>query len=85
MKIVEIKGREILDLCGNFIVEVDVILELGIMGCVFVLLGVLIGEYEVLELCDGDKICYGGKGVLKVVENINIFIVLVLKGMDFMD
>ena len=66
MKIAEIKGREILDSRGNPTVEVDVILESGIMGRASVPSGASTGEHEALELRDGDKTRYGGKGVLKV-------------------
>lgn len=65
MKIAEIKGREILDSRGNPTVEVDVILESGIMGRASVPSGASTGEHEALELRDGDKTRYGGKGVLK--------------------
>ena len=74
MKIAEIKGREILDSRGNPTVEVDVILESGIMGRASVPSGASTGEHEALELRDGDKTRYGGKGVLKAVENINTLI-----------
>lgn len=82
VKISCIIGCEILDLCGNFIVEVDVYLELGVMGWVVVFFGVFIGSCEVLELCDGDKFCYLGKGVIKVVVVVNDIIVLVFIGKD---
>ena len=65
MKIAEIKGREILDSRGNPTVEVDVILESGIMGRASVPSGASTGEHEALELRDGDKTRYGGKGVLR--------------------
>ena len=65
MKIAEIKGREILDSRGNPTVEVDVILESGIMGRASVPSGASTGEHEALELRDGDKTRYGGKGVIK--------------------
>lgn len=74
--IIDVYVCEVLDFCGNLIVEVEVLIESGVFGCVLVLLGVLIGEYEVVELCDGDKLCYLGKGVIKVVENVNEIIVL---------
>lgn len=79
MKITEIKGREILDSRGNPTVEVDVILESGIMGRASVPSGASTGEHEALELRDGDKTRYGGKGVLKAVENINTLIAPALK------
>lgn len=85
VKIVDIKGCEVLDFCGNFIVEVDVILDNGIVGSVCVFFGVFIGFCEVFELCDGDKSCYLGKGVLKVVVNINGLICDLLLGKDVVD
>ena len=71
MKIEKIIGREILDSRGNPTVEVDVMLESGFMGRASVPSGASTGEHEALELRDGDKGRYGGKGVLKAVENIN--------------
>ncbi len=71
MKIEKIIGREILDSRGNPTVEVDVILESGIIGRASVPSGASTGEHEALELRDGDKKRYGGKGVLKAVDNIN--------------
>ncbi|MDE5845924.1 MAG: hypothetical protein K2H71_01080, partial [Muribaculaceae bacterium] len=71
MKIAEIKGREILDSRGNPTVEVDVILESGVMGRAAVPSGASTGENEALELRDGDKSRYLGKGVLKAVANVN--------------
>lgn len=62
--ILDICFCEIFDFRGNFMVEVEVLIEEGIVGCVVVLFGVLIGVYEVVELCDGDKECFFGKGVL---------------------
>ena len=70
MKIEKIIGREILDSRGNPTVEVDVVLESGIMGRASVPSGASTGEHEALELRDGDKKRYGGKGVLKAVENV---------------
>ncbi|MCE9499946.1 MAG: phosphopyruvate hydratase [Leptospira sp.] len=66
-----IKAREILDSRGNPTVEVDVILEDGILGRAAVPSGASTGEYEAVELRDGDKKRYGGKGVLKAVSNVN--------------
>ena len=82
MKIAEIKGREILDSRGNPTVEVDVILESGIMGRASVPSGASTGEHEALELRDGDKTRYGGKGVLKAVHNVNAVIAPALKGLS---
>ena len=63
-------GREIIDSRGNPTVEVDVILENGVLGRAAVPSGASTGENEALELRDGDKNRYGGKGVLKAVEKI---------------
>lgn len=71
MKIVDVKGREILDSRGNPTVEVDVILENGILGRAAVPSGASTGVNEALELRDNDKNRYDGKGVLKAVENVN--------------
>jgi len=71
MKIKDVIGREILDSRGNPTVEVDVILENGIMGRAAVPSGASTGEREALELRDGDKSRYLGKGVLKAVANVN--------------
>ena len=70
-KIVEIKGREIMDSRGNPTVEVDVILESGAMGRAAAPSGASTGSREALELRDGDKARYLGKGVLKAVANVN--------------
>ena len=70
-KIKDIKGREILDSRGNPTVEVDVILDNGIIGRAAVPSGASTGEREALELRDGDKSRYLGKGVLKAVSNVN--------------
>lgn len=83
--IVEIVGREILDSRGNPTVEVDVLLESGVMGRAAVPSGASTGENEALELRDGDKSRYMGKGVLKAVENVNTVISDALLGMDVMD
>ncbi|HJD93217.1 phosphopyruvate hydratase [Bacteroides coprosuis] len=71
MRIEKIIGREILDSRGNPTVEVDVYLDCGVMGRASVPSGASTGEHEALELRDGDKKRYLGKGVLKAVENIN--------------
>lgn len=70
-KIKDVIGREILDSRGNPTVEVDVILESGVMGRAAVPSGASTGEREALELRDGDKSRYLGKGTLKAVENVN--------------
>ena len=85
MKIEKITGREILDSRGNPTVEVDILLESGVMGRASVPSGAPTGENEALELRDGDKKRYGGKGVLKAVENINTIIAPALKGMSALD
>ena len=69
--IVDIIGREILDSRGNPTVEAEVLLESGVIGRAAVPSGASTGEHEAVELRDGDKSRYGGKGVLKAVENIN--------------
>jgi enolase len=69
--IVDILGREILDSRGNPTVEVEVLLESGIIGRAAIPSGASTGEHEAVELRDGDKSRYNGKGVLKAVENIN--------------
>ena len=71
MKIKDVHAREILDSRGNPTVEVDVILENGIMGRAAVPSGASTGEREALELRDGDKARYLGKGTLKAVSNVN--------------
>lgn len=82
MKIKEIKGREILDSRGNPTIEVDVVLENGILGRASVPSGASTGVHEALELRDGDEKRYLGKGVLKAVENVNTLIRQQLVGMD---
>ena len=85
MKIEKITGREILDSRGNPTVEVDVWLESGVMGRASVPSGASTGEHEALELRDGDKNRYGGKGVQKAVENINKMIAPALVGMPVLN
>ena len=80
-----ILGREILDSRGNPTVEADVILESGARGRAAVPSGASTGEHEAIELRDGDKGRYGGKGVLKAVNNINEVIATELEGMDASD
>ncbi len=80
MEIVKIIGREILDSRGNPTVEVDVYLASGFMGRAAVPSGASTGENEAIELRDGDKKRYSGKGVLKAVENVNKVIAPVLIG-----
>lgn len=82
MEIVKILGREILDSRGNPTVEVDVLLACGVMGRAAVPSGASTGENEAIELRDGDKSRYLGKGVLRAVENINTVIAPALLGMS---
>ena len=85
MEIVKITGREILDSRGNPTVEVDVLLASGIIGRAAVPSGASTGENEALELRDGDKKRYGGKGVLKAVDNINNVIAPALLGISALE
>ena len=84
MKISEIRGREILDSRGNPTVEVEVILENGVIGRASVPSGASTGENEALELRDGGK-RYNGNGVLQAVANINERIAPVLRGCNVYD
>jgi enolase len=84
-EIVEVYGREILDSRGNPTVEVEVWLDCDVMGRAAVPSGASTGVHEALELRDGDKGRYGGKGVLKAVENINEEIADALLGLDALD
>jgi enolase len=83
--IVDIIGREILDSRGNPTVEVDVVLEDGAMGRAAVPSGASTGAHEAVELRDGDKARYLGKGVRKAVEGVNGEIFGALSGMDAED
>ncbi len=85
MKIAHIHARQILDSRGNPTVEADVHLEDGIMGRAAVPSGASTGSNEAIELRDGDKTKYLGKGVLKAVENVNNDIEKALKGADVTD
>ena len=80
--IVDIVGREILDSRGNPTVVCDVLLESGVMGRAAVPSGASTGAREAIELRDGDKARYGGKGVLKAVEHINTEISEAVLGLD---
>ena len=84
-KIIQIQGREILDSRGNPTIEVDVQLECGAFGRAAVPSGASTGEHEALELRDGDKGRYLGKGVLKAVANVNTTIAKELLGFDALD
>jgi enolase len=81
----DIEAREILDSRGNPTVEVDVILYGGAMGRAAVPSGASTGENEALELRDGDKKRYGGKGVTKAVKNVTEKILPALRGVDALD
>jgi enolase len=81
-EIVQIRAREILDSRGNPTVEADVILESGALGRAAVPSGASTGEHEAVELRDGDKSHYLGKGVLQAVENIETIIAPELEGFD---
>ena len=80
--IVKIVGRQILDSRGNPTVEVDVVTSNGIVGRAAVPSGASTGIHEAVELRDGDKAVYMGKGVLKAVANVNGPINEALEGMD---
>ena len=80
MRITDIRGREVLDSRGTPTIEADVVLENGVVGRASVPSGASTGENEALELRDGDKHRYGGKGVTKAVMNINERIAPVLHG-----
>ncbi len=84
-RIAAIRGREIIDSRGNPTVEADVILDSGAMGRAAVPSGASTGTREAVELRDGDKKRYGGKGVLKAVENINTVLQQALLGHDVTD
>ena len=81
-KIADIRAREVIDSRGNPTVEADVILENGTVGRAIVPSGASTGSREAVELRDGDKNRYGGKGVLKAVENVNTAIKDALLGFD---
>ena len=81
----DVHAREILDSRGNPTVEVEVVLDSGAVGTAAVPSGASNGENEALELRDGDRKRYGGKGVLKAVENVNEKIFPELDGMEALD
>ncbi|MBP2635975.1 MAG: eno 2 [Firmicutes bacterium] len=83
--IIDVLAREILDSRGNPTIEVDVLLEDGTLGRAAVPSGASTGAYEAVELRDGDKSRYLGKGVLKAVENVNEIITPEIIGMDALD
>jgi hypothetical protein len=80
--IVDVVAREILDSRGNPTVEADVLLESGVMGRAAVPSGASTGSREAMELRDGDKARYLGKGVLQAVENVNTEISEAIIGLD---
>lgn len=81
-KIKSVKAREIIDSRGNPTVEVDIVLSSGILGRAAVPSGASTGEHEAVELRDGDKGRYKGKGVLKAVNNVNTVIAKAIKGKE---
>ncbi len=81
-KIKSVKAREIIDSRGNPTVEVDIILSSGVLGRAAVPSGASTGEHEAIELRDGDKSRYKGKGVLKAVNNVNTAIAKAIKGKE---
>ncbi len=85
VKILKVRAREILDSRSNPTVEVDVELDDGSKGRAGVPSGASTGTLEALELRDGDKQRYGGKGVLKAVDNVNLLIAEKITGMDPFD
>jgi enolase 1/2/3 len=84
-RIASIRGREIIDSRGNPTVEADVILDSGLLGRAAVPSGASTGTREAVELRDGDKKRYGGKGVLKAVEHVNTILQQALVGHDVRD
>jgi enolase len=86
MSIIEyVEAREILDSRGNPTIEVDVVLEDGSLGRAAVPSGASTGDYEAVELRDGDKSRYQGKGVLKAVDNVNNIIAAEIEGLDALE
>src|SRR5690348_17402546 len=84
-RIADIRGREILDSRGNPTIEADVILDSGVMGRAAVPSGASTGTREAVELRDGDKKRYLGKGVLKAVRHVNIELKNALVGKESLD
>src|SRR5438105_3421178 len=84
-EIVSVVAREILDSRGNPTVEVEVLLDDGTVGRAAVPSGASTGEHEALELRDGDKNRYGGKGVRKAIENVVNALAPAVVGMDAAD
>ena len=84
-EILDVLAREILDSRGNPTVEVEVLLESGEVGTAAIPSGASTGEHEAVELRDGDKQRYNGKGVLKAVQNVNDIIAEEIIGFDATD
>jgi len=84
-EIMQVHGREVLDSRGNPTIEVEVILDEGVMGRAIVPSGASTGAHEAVELRDGDKKRYGGKGVLQAVENVNEILAPELIGVDALE
>ena len=84
-EIIDVLAREILDSRGNPTVEVEVLLESGYVGTAAIPSGASTGEHEAVELRDGDKNRYGGKGVLNAVQNVNDIIAEEVIGFDATD
>ncbi|MFH1690064.1 MAG: phosphopyruvate hydratase, partial [Candidatus Eisenbacteria bacterium] len=82
LTIVDMYAREILDSRGNPTIEVDVVLDSGILGRAAVPSGASTGTYEAVELRDGDEKRYLGKGVLRAVQNVNEVIAPELVGFE---
>ena len=83
--ITDVYAREILDSRGNPTIEVEVYTESGALAAEWFLPGASTGEYEAVELRDGDKARYGGKGVTKAVDNVNNIIAEAIIGYDVRD
>src|SRR5690625_2087718 len=83
--ITDVYAREVLDSRGNPTIEVEVFTESGALGSALVPSGASTGEHEAVELRDGDKDRYLGKGVLKAVKNVNEIIADEIIGMDVFD
>jgi enolase len=83
--IIDVHGREVLDSRGNPTVEVEVVLASGVVARALVPSGASTGAFEAVELRDGDKSRYGGKGVLNAVENVNTIIAPALLDQDALD
>jgi enolase len=81
-KVVALQGRQILDSRGNPTVEVEAVLETGVMGRAQVPSGASTGEKEAIELRDGNNACFSGKGVTKAVDNVNTIIQSNIIGME---